>query len=427
MDSSEENRTSPINYLKIFFRRKELILIPMFIGLILGVCSGILLPKQYRSSTVILVQEGKSDNPLFNNLAVSTTVGQRMSGIKESILGWNSLVELIKRLKLDQNVKTKLEFESLIMGLRKNIIINLRGHNIINLTYVGDQPEETQAVVKNITDIFVNKNISMQNQETSDAIIFIESQLRIYEGKIKSAEIAQREDRLKDLLVDSTEKHPLVRQLRDQIGAQRAELKRKKLEYTENIVLSSQMTNPMIDDIKRALNTLESGGIDQGSLRNSDDSTQLLINVDLEKVLARDVGVNQKIYDTLLQRLETAKITRRLQSSKEGARYTVLDPPRVPLKAFKPDKVLVAFMGMFLGIAFGAGLIFIREFMDKSFIDVEDAKNFFEAPLLGAISKIYTNSDVRRERERQFWMYGMTLVASTAIILVTTVVAGYLK
>ncbi len=38
----------------------------------------------------------------------------------------------------------------------------------------------------------------------------------------------------------------------------------------------------------------------------------------IDTVMARDVNVNEAIYNNLLQRLETAKITQRLQSSKEG-------------------------------------------------------------------------------------------------------------
>ena len=166
MASSEGFSASPINYLKIFFRRKELIVISAFIGLVFGICSGTVMPKKYKSSTVILVQEGKSDNPLFDKLAVSTTVEQRLIGIRESILGWNSLSELVKRLDLDKDVETKAELEYLIKGIKKNMKIRLRGGNILYLSYVGEDPEETQQIVKNVTDIFISKNVEAQNQDT---------------------------------------------------------------------------------------------------------------------------------------------------------------------------------------------------------------------------------------------------------------------
>jgi len=258
MNSSSDSSVSPINYMKIFFRRKELIVIPAFIGLILGICTGVILPKKFKSSTVILVQEGKTDNPLFDKLAVSTTVEQRLIGIRESILGWNSLAELVKRLNLDQNINTKAGLEKLIMDLKKNTKIRLRGGNILYLTHVGNDPIKTQSIVKNITDIFISKNVEAQNLETSDAISFIEEQLHVYLGKIKSAEIAGLQEQLNVLLLDSTEKHPLVRELTDQIAAKKEQLKKENLEYTESANLADQQTKPLIDEIQKS--TPHSGG-----------------------------------------------------------------------------------------------------------------------------------------------------------------------
>src|SRR3989344_8912656 len=163
MKDFDASGISLLSYLKIFFRRKELLIIPIFAGLTLGICTGIVLPRKYKSETVIMVQEGKSDTPLFNQLAVSTTISQRMTGLKESILGWNSLVELVKRLNLDKDVKNKMELEELIRKVKNGIKLKLRGSNIINLAYVSDNPEMTQAVVATITKIFVDQNIRIQN------------------------------------------------------------------------------------------------------------------------------------------------------------------------------------------------------------------------------------------------------------------------
>ena len=427
MKEFENSSVSLLSYLKIFFRRKELLIIPAFAGLILGVCAGIMLPKEYRSETVILVQEAKSDNPLFSKLAVSTTVSQRIAGLKESILGWNSLVELVKRLNMDKDIKNKVEFENLILGLRNTIEIKLRGQNILNLAYEGDNPEKTQAVVKTITDIFINRNIQIQNNETANAITFIEQQLKVYKGKIKSAEIAQLQDQLDMLLIDSTEKHPMVKKLREQIEAEKKELRADNLEYTEDINLAQDSTNPLISEIKKALDNLESAPAANPSAATRAQVQKDQLNVDLQKVMARDVSVNQSIYNMLLERLETAKITQRLQSSKEGTQYTVLDPPRIPLKPFKPNRFLVAVIGLFLGALCGVGLVIGAEFLDKSFIDVEDAKNFLGVPLLGAISKINTIDSIKLEHEKQRWLYTTTVAVGVIVVIVTVALANLLK
>lgn len=432
MSESSQGDMSPLNYLKIFFRRKELLIIPAIIGLALGISAGMVLPPEYESSTIILVEEGKTDNPLFDNLAVSTTVQQRMLAIKESMLGWNSLVELVRRLNLDRDVTSPKEFEDLVMGIKDRVNIQLRGQNIINLSFTAQDPQETQAVVKSITDIFIEKNVEIQNQETSSAILFIEEQLKLYRGKIKSAEIAQLREELQTLLYDATERHPDVKRIKEQITQKEEELRKENLEYHEDILKETNTNTTIIQGIQQALETLEKDTravVAPDAAGKPVDPKNAIYKVMLmekmDEVRARDAGVNQGIYGMLLQRLETAKITQRLQSSKEGTRYTVLDPPRVPLEPVKPNKILLAIVGMIAGGALGTGCIFLFEFLDKSFLDVEEAKNFLGAPLLGAISKINTEAVIRQERERQAWMYTLTVVAGIVMVILTAAVMNF--
>lgn len=432
MSTFTTSEMTPMNYMKIFFRRKELFIIPLVTGLVLGICTGILLPKEYESSTILLVEEGKSDNPLFDKLAVSTTVEQRLSTIRESMLGWNSLLILIKRLNMDKEVKTPQDLEELVETIRKKIDINLRGHNIIDLSYTDKDPGLTQAVVQNITDIFIERNVELQNKETADAIKFIEEQLELYRGKIKSAELAEIKDQLKVLLVDSTEAHPMVKQLRDQIKAKEEELRKENIIYTEEKAkLLPATTNPMIHEIKKTITTIEGTPSTALTPSKASDPEQeyfkLMLIDKLDNVMARDVDVNNQIYNMLLQRLETAKITQRLQSSKEGTKYTVIDPPRVPLKPAKPNRILIALGGLLLGGIIGFGLVVGAEFLDKSFIDVEEAKKFFGVPLLGAISKINTEASIRKEQERLSWLYSITVLAGIALIIVTVAVSNFIK
>lgn len=429
MNDFTDTPIAPISFLKMFFRRKEFILIPAFAGVVLGICTGILLPKEYKSSTVIMVKESKSDNPLFDKLAVSTTVDQRMTEIRESIFGWNSLVELVKRLDLAEDVKTKIEFEQLIKGLRSKIHIALRSYNILDLAYVGRNPEKTQAIVKNITDIFIDRNILMQNQETADAIKFIEEQLQVYKGKIKSSEISKLQDELDQLLLDSTEKHPRVKELRADLDIKKAALDKENLQYSENIGIDIEINNPIINEIKRALDELESGKEESTEKilpEPGNDYYKVMLIEKLQTVIARDGAINNQIYNMLLRRLETAKITQRLQASKEGTKYIIINPPRVPLRPFKPNKIMVVFIGLFLGVFAGVGLVFAVEFMDRSFLDVEEAKIFLGVPLLGAISKINTKNSLRMVKEKERWLYSLTLAIGVIIIILTVWVSNFL-
>lgn len=429
-DDSAGNQIQIMNYLKIFFRRKEFLIISTFAGLVMGVCLSIILPPRYISSTILLVEEGKTDNPLFNQLTVSTTVNERMSAIRESMLGWSSLTQLVNRLGMNKDIKTPKELEELIEQIRTNIIIKLRGNNLIDLSYVGNNPETTQAVVQNITDIFINRNVEIQNQETADAIAFIQEQLKVYRGKIKSSEIAGLNDQLRTLLLDSTEEHPKVKQLREQIAAKEAELKKENLQYTESVVpIASTSNNPIIQEIKSALDNIEGSKatVTPTGEKQGKEFYKVMLIDKLDNVMARDADVNSNIYNMLLQRLETAKITQRLQASKEGTKYVILDPPRVPLAPVQPKKIAIILAGLVVGLLAGFTLVIGTEFLDKSFLDVEEAKQFLGMPLLGAISKITTEDSIDQEKERQRWIYSTTVAIGVTMVIITMAVSSLLK
>jgi uncharacterized protein involved in exopolysaccharide biosynthesis len=415
-----------IEYLKVFFRRKWCIIVPTFAGLVIGICTAILLPKEYISSTKILIEEGKNDNPLLTNIAVSTSAAQRIQTIKETMLSWDSINELVKRLNLAKKAHSQLEMELLIKEIQKKIEFTPIGPNVIEIAYIAPDPLQAQGVVKNITDIFIQRNLNAETRETADAIKFIEEQLHVYLGKIKSSEIAALKDKLNALLVDSTELHPQVKQLRSEIDKKMQELKEQNLEYTENARLTAETTNPMLNQIQQALTNIGQKAItaadDKNASVNEKDLYKVMLMDKLDNVMARDVNVNETIYNSLLQRLETAKITQRLQTSKEGTRYTVIEQPRASSKPVKPNKVMVSVIGLFLGVIAGVGLIFMVEFLDKSFLDVQEASAYLGAPLLGSISKINTLESIQENKQKQieliFWVgsAGLLTIAFTIMI-----------
>lgn len=420
---------NPTEYLKVFFRRKWFVIGPTFIGLVLGIVACFLLPRTWQASAIILVEEEKIINPLIQNLAVSTTAVQRMQSIREILLGWTSLVELTKKLNLSKNVQTQLQYEDLIMGLRKNIDVRMRQPNIIQISYFGKEPRETQLVAKTLTDILVEKNMQSQTKETDVAINFIKEQLAIYKRKIKESEVSKLEEDLKKLLVDSTEQHPLVREFRQKVEIAKKELASGDYQVTGN---EQPINDAKREALKQELDKLISKetAILSGSTAYANEPEQdpnqaiykLLLMDKVDSSRAQDMDVNVNIYNMLLQKLETAKITQRLETSREGTRYNIIDPPRLPLKPAKPNKLKVIVLGIFLGGFAGTGLVFGREFMDHSFLDIEDARGTLELPVLGAISRLTTEEEIAKEKYQKKKLITITLASSAALIIITMLI-----
>lgn len=428
MVQQTNTQKNPMDYLKIFFRRKWLIIIPAVIGIVGGIIAGNVLPKEYEASTLILIEEGKIINPLIQGLAVSTSIAQRTAVLREQIVGWDRLVQLIKSLNLAKDVKSQQQFENLIRKLRKSIAVELRGPQIVRISYDGKDPAEAQSIVRTITDIFIAENLKQQNRETDDAISFINDQLTVYQKKLKESEIAAMNDQLNKLLVDSTPKHPLVIELRKKIDAAKTEMGQGNYMLDESgLAGSDSELKGLKEDLKKmkeeiATTTLDGGdsGVNRAKMASSTNEKlyKLLLLDKVSQVEARDSDVTKKLYNTLLERLETAKITQRLEASKEGTRYTILDPARLPLKPNKPNKLIVLFMGAFIGLCAGIGVVFLMEMFDRSFLGLDEAKLFLELPIFGAVSKIVTEEDIKLQKLRSTRITGISIATGVVLLIV---------
>jgi len=414
--------TSMLDYLQMFFRRKHLFIFPFIITFMIVVALSYVLPKSYQSKAVILIEEEEVINPLIKGLAVSTSVAERAKMIEEQILGWNSLIELIKRLEMDKDVKSPSAFESLIKTLRKNVIVQLKGPQVAIIAYQGTDPVQTQQVVKTLTDIFIQQNVESQTKETDVAVSFLKKQLGLYRRKIKEDEIERLQQDLDHLLMDSTDKHPMVRQLRERITKLTTDLD------TDTIDIPFTMEKEVSEkDLLSMLlyKELKKDEVDPatGEKKVADDKPVFATAGPKVTDLPMDAKVNQDIYAMLLHRLETARITKELETFKEGTRFSIIEPARVPLKPSQPDKIMFLLMGIAAGIGVGIGAIFLAEMIDHSYKNLNDAKVDLGLPVLGVISAIVTEDEFKSRKGHTKFVYLLIgiLFLLTVIFVISTV------
>ena len=316
--------------------------------------------------------------------------------------------------------------------MRHNIKVEIRNPNanIISISYGSKDPAEARNIVKTITDIFIAENLRQQTKETEDAVVFINDQVGLFQKKIKESEVADMQDQLNKLLVDSTEKHPLVIELKKKIESAKAELNAGNFNVQASSVAGSDgELKTMREELKQMKEDIAAPKLDAsdaGANRTATASTsneklyKLLLLEKVDQVTAKDQGVNQKLYNTLLERLETAKITQRLAASKEGTHYTILDPVRLPLKPSWPNRPVVLLMGIMFGACAGIGMVCLVELFDHSFVGIDEARAFLDLPIFGAISKIVTENDIKAAELKRTRLTGISI--ATGIILLIVVI-----
>jgi polysaccharide chain length determinant protein (PEP-CTERM system associated) len=114
--------------------------------------------------------------------------------------------------------------------------------------------------------------------------------------------------------------------------------------------------------------------------------------------LQRDRNVTQKVYDDLLEKLESARVSKNLELADKSTRYRVVDPPLLPRVPVKPNRVLLILAGLMAGIASGVCTAVGLDYLNSSFKDEDSLQKALNLPVLAAIPAIVTDADVLKEK-----------------------------
>ena len=87
--------------------------------------------------------------------------------------------------------------------------------------------------------------------------------------------------------------------------------------------------------------------------------------------LQRDYLLEQERYKDLTGKHQAALVAEELARKQGGERFSVLYPATLPAVPESPNIVRLLLMAVGLGFALGAGLVVVREFLDRS---VHDAR-----------------------------------------------------
>ncbi|MFH0925368.1 MAG: XrtA system polysaccharide chain length determinant [bacterium] len=147
--------------------------------------------EKYEATSTILVEREKIINPLMKGLATQANP-DRLNAIKQLILSKSRLLEVIKKLNLDSNIKKPLELEGLIEGIKESITIEIIDKNLYSIKYEGDNPKTVKSITDAITNLFIEENLGATKVAAHDALNFVKGQLEIYKNKLEESENALR-------------------------------------------------------------------------------------------------------------------------------------------------------------------------------------------------------------------------------------------
>ncbi len=468
-------------YLQILFKRKKIFFTPLFCTLFIAIIACIFIPKEYEAGTTILVEEKSTLSGAIKGIVVSTPLSERIRTIREEILSWSRIVEVVRELGMDIGIQTPKDLETLVRKIQDKIFVRQKGNDVIQIAFQGRDPLLVQNFVNTMTQKYIERNLKAERLQTYNAIDFLEEQLENYRKRIQESEKNLGEFRTKniaalsvsadvifeemvrrqmelenltlevlnlqeqltsldrqlsgedELVISETvsDLNPVIVELRERLKGLEAQFTQQQMKYTDKhpaVIETKRLIKMTQDQIKEEADKVLQPGVQNThpvylALMEQRNRLKIKLNAQtarqksVEEVIAqqeariqtipktqqtmaelsRDVEVNQQMYEQLLARLEQSKISQQLEATDRGARFEILDPARLPQSPVGPNKVKFLFVGFFVGVALGGGLLYLAELLDHSFRGVTDASRYLDLQILGTIPAIITQRDLAKE------------------------------
>ncbi len=199
-----------------------------------------------------------------------------------------------------------------------------------------------------------------------------------------------------NLLATRDKSHPEVLKLQrelDYINTLLREEKEKK-EASE----TQEVRSPVYQEVQSRLedSRIKSKVLEQKVAeleRRQGDLLQMLVRepelTKEEQHLENEVKLTREIYDNLRTKFEQARVTREVEIAQQTSRFTIIEPARVPLQRYKPDRKKFMLGGIIGGVSLGFLLVFLLEFSDPRLIRPGELLRRTGLPLLGTLPKLF--------------------------------------
>ncbi|MBH0201191.1 MAG: lipopolysaccharide biosynthesis protein [Nitrospira sp.] len=220
--------------------------------------------------------------------------------------------------------------------------------------------------------------------------------------------------------------HPDILQTRRKVSALEQEVHR--LRAVPNKIIAQRPENPAYINLQAQLNSstasleaLRKTRVDV-KRRLQEYATRLERAPEIEPeylVLTRDRDTSGQKYQEIRSRLLEAKVSEGLEVQRKGERFSLIDPPSLPEKPYKPNRMAIVLLGFILAVGGGIGLGAAAESFDHSIRTPDQLVALTQHFPLAVIPFMPNEDDVSRVklRRRIVQTAGIGAVATALVVL----------
>lgn len=175
-DYLDDADSAPVNwshYLHAPLRRPFMVLVPWVAVLLLSIIVFFVLPKRYKSSTLILVESEKVPESFVPKMATEDT-SRRLDNLWPEILSRTRLERVLEDTHPYPDIDSKTRAVEKMMGATR---VFLRGSDSFAIEFVHTNPQKAQEVTDRIARLFIEETMKSREQQVEGAVDFLVTQV----------------------------------------------------------------------------------------------------------------------------------------------------------------------------------------------------------------------------------------------------------
>jgi hypothetical protein len=141
--------------------------------------------------------------------------------------------------------------------------------------------------------------------------------------------------------------------------------------------------------------------------------------------LTRGYEQSKTNYDELLKKESDSRMATSMEELQQGERFTILDPPSLPLKPTFPNRLKMCGLGFAVGTILGALVVGILELLDDRLHSDKGIKKQLPAAIISEVPEILTENDKHRSARKI--VYGWAMAALVLICILAGTAFSYLQ
>ncbi|PZN32865.1 MAG: chain-length determining protein [Proteobacteria bacterium] len=250
-----------------------------------------------------------------------------------------------------------------------------------------------------------------------------------------ASRIQETRARLDELLLRFTERHPDVIAARETLAAleerQRAELEALRRGDPDAAAVTGASANPIYQSIQLQLNEVD---VEIAALRGqladhrrSEARLRQLVDtvpeVEAEYArLTRDYDVTRATYNTLLERLERARLSGDAEAT-GIVKFDIVDPPSVSFGPVSPNRPVLLLGVLVVGLGAGGAIAWLMHMLKPVFFSARSLAEVTGLDVLGTVSAAWVDKQ-RAAVRRGVLRYSAASAALLAAFVVAVAVQG---